>query len=1210
MFKRAQALIKAGEKPGHKYRRRWGSPGHWNYDYGEGDDIHVPAQGDRYAMHFKVHKLTDTHATVSHGHGGSTVTMPRESLPHFAADLRGEVHGPKGAKDPDVAAVIAGKGKYLGKGDDGVVFKVGGNVVKASTTVPYQPMNAGHRTPEQARDMLKGQVMLSEKLRKEGVPGILPSKYVEHGNKAFQVKPYVDMPDKLTPEQLDQAREIVEALHAKGYTVNDTVQVGTHAGKVYLFDTGKVAKSRGKHDVKGDHEYLAALYRDNGQKYQMPGNDPKHLEAAKNWEKALDQAYSAETPEQKAKAKAFLGSMKEKIDRALDEGFDYSMGMFVPDDFDDAMDTLSKAEKGEMRAGHKYLRREPLPGGGFRYFYLDAEGNEQHADHGADHSMHAHWEQHKAGKREAPRHIEHKPSIGSTAPPEDKPEPKPDKPKPEPKPEKPPQALVQNLGVDEEGVTRVHHEHHGSKEIASESWSEELQKLFDDGMQRDFPPTGAAVALRMVPDNLLSELEGATDAERLASLVKRAPQVFSKLEEAFDRAAIAPIYAQSMISDVLTRRGWENAARAELIGQALGANGALVVRHHGQIADGAQNLAGGDPVTAGHVAAAVGLLSIGGTSSAEDFEETGGAFPEAVAALGEQAEAELDTIRGLLKAAKDDPSKAGELLSRAMASDAMHKLRALAIAYPGLQDGAAEMSRLALEAVPSVAPRTEPGQDGSHTSVFIAGEGGKPVAMKARYKLMEASDLIPSHDPSSFAPNPGYPPGVQERVYHRDKDEQAKVILNAQDLRPELLVNTNPDATNGAPIVLENGVVLGGNSRTMSSQLAYREGNGGPMRQYISDNAHQFGLKPEDVGAMVNPVLVRVVDPQDKSQESMQLLSRQLNESFTQAMDPRAAMVAMSRRFNEAQLMHMGETMEEGDTLRSYLKSSRAKTFIKGLESSGIIDKRNRNAYLDKKGIPNEDGVRLVERVVVGKVVNDADLLANTPQRLVSSLARSIPHLVRAEGNGANYNMRDDLHQAIDLHNRINHMAATIEGFSAPTAKSSTADFDATLDRVGNVLPFQDLEDSAHRALKNPRAIALAEVMFRKPGVRQMSDAFRAIADATEKNQDLGQSGLFGGAVNHTDVITSAIQRHLNREASDAQKWAEANQGKQDEKPQEKPEEKPQEKPQEKPEEKPEEKPDDMGQTGLFGVVAPPKVRDEEPEEERQEPNPNQGGLF
>jgi hypothetical protein len=47
-----------------------------------------------------------------------------------------------------------------------------------------------------------------------------------------------------------------------------------------------------------------------------------------------------------------------------------------------------------------------------------------------------------------------------------------------------------------------------------------------------------------------------------------------------------------------------------------------------------------------------------------------------------------------------------------------------------------------------------------------------PFGENAHYALVEADELIPSHSPQSFKPNPLYPEGVQERTYHLDVGER------------------------------------------------------------------------------------------------------------------------------------------------------------------------------------------------------------------------------------------------------------------------------------------------------------------------------------------------------------------------------------------------------------------------------------------------------
>lgn len=197
-------------------------------------------------------------------------TMHRDAVKHFVNDIEGRVELPKHDSHAAINAVIEGKAQHLGKGDDGVAYKVGDQVVKVSTTVPYQPENPGHRHPDDAIKMLKKQVEVGNKLAKK-IPGIQESEFVQHGDKGFQIKPYVEIPDKWTKEQLDQIQDTIIAMHKEGYAMHDEIQPGLHEGKPVMYDVGKAGLiHRGgtgiykDADIEDDFSSLKRLYNDSG----------------------------------------------------------------------------------------------------------------------------------------------------------------------------------------------------------------------------------------------------------------------------------------------------------------------------------------------------------------------------------------------------------------------------------------------------------------------------------------------------------------------------------------------------------------------------------------------------------------------------------------------------------------------------------------------------------------------------------------------------------------------------------------------------------------------------------------------------------------------------------------------------------------------------------------------------------------------------------
>jgi hypothetical protein len=567
-----------------------------------------------------------------------------------------------------------------------------------------------------------------------------------------------------------------------------------------------------------------------------------------------------------------------------------------------------------------------------------------------------------------------------------------------------------------------------------------------------------------------------------------------------------PFQAKRVLARTMRRRGWEPDARAAVIGSVITEKN----RNYRQTISASENLAGGGKVEARHVGAVMELRNPKGQS-----------FEGSVASTAASAEQEMARLAEAFSAAQKSGSldDAAAALTQALNSTAMQKLNLLGQAFPGFQDKAVKPSRDAMAQAVSIAPIKVPKTKGAETSVFVAGEGGQPKAMNARYRLMEAADVIPSHNPFTFGKHKGYPEGVQERVYHRDKAEQAKVTRNAQKMIPQLLVNTNPDAVNGPPLIRKDGVVLGGNSRVMSMQLANRDypEKAAELKKYLAKHAHEVGLRPEDVGAMKNPILVREVENPGATKEDLRRTVRQMNESFTQGMDPRTMQVAMGHKLSDSTMAALGDDMKEDETLNEFLASGRSERFINALHKAGVIDQRNSSQYLQKgtKKL-NQDGRTMVSRILTGRMVGDADMLSETRPKMVENLARSMPSIERAKAHGEKYDLSDDMRVALDAYNDLTRQ---VDQGSIPALDSKMPD------RTFNVLMgnFRQLPGigETHPVVDNDRARTLLEVMVRKPGPQQMSKVFRDYASQAGKHPE-GQVGMFGAAPSPETMLRNA----------------------------------------------------------------------------------------
>jgi hypothetical protein len=249
-----------------------------------------------------------------------------------------------------------------------------------------------------------------------------------------------------------------------------------------------------------------------------------------------------------------------------------------------------------------------------------------------------------------------------------------------------------------------------------------------------------------------------------------------------------------------------------------------------------------------------------------------------------------------------------------------------------------------------------------------------------------------------------------------------------------------------------------------------------------------------------------------------------MNESFTQGMDPRTMQVAMGRRLDADTLKTLATDMQEEETLASFLGSKRSERFVNALHKAGIIDDRNANQYTVKGTRQlNQDGVQLVSRMLVGRTVEDADILSNTGPQMIESVARAVPALTQATAHGEGYDLGPDLAVAISAFNDLNQKVAqgVIRNLDA---KMPAKDFRDLFNH------FRTLPGIAepHPVLQNERATMLLELLIRRRGPTMMAKFSRDYAAEAAKHPE-GQATMFGTAKSPTEVLADAINRSLGK---------------------------------------------------------------------------------
>lgn len=386
-------------------------------------------------------------------------------------------------------------------------------------------------------------------------------------------------------------------------------------------------------------------------------------------------------------------------------------------------------------------------------------------------------------------------------------------------------------------------------------------------------------------------------------------------------------------------------------------------------------------------------------------------------------------------------------------------------------------------------PTAVPGLPSSFTT-----EAGARV--EAKYALMDAADLITSHD-ESLRKNPLYPPELQPRERDRAASEM-QVSGIVQKLDPARL-GLSADAANGAPIVGADGLVESGNARTIALKRVY-QANGqkaADYKQFLVDNAAQFGITPESVNTMAKPVLVRVRSTPVNRAE----FARQANASTVAAMSPSEQAKSDSSRIDSMEDLTPDEN---GD-----FSNAASRPFVQRFMAR--LPMTEQAGMMDASGKLSTAGYARVRNAVLAKAYGDSPVL----QRMTESMDDNLRNVSRAfvlaapkvasmraavkDGSRFDADITPDLMMAAEELSRIKGDGGSV------------ADALAQTDLMGEQ--------------RSPEASQLLQFLndnMRRP--RRMADFIGAYMDALDSAGDPNQGSLLGEvlAPKKQDLLTAA----------------------------------------------------------------------------------------
>ena len=370
---------------------------------------------------------------------------------------------------------------------------------------------------------------------------------------------------------------------------------------------------------------------------------------------------------------------------------------------------------------------------------------------------------------------------------------------------------------------------------------------------------------------------------------------------------------------------------------------------------------------------------------------------------------------------------------------------------------------------------------GKETEVYT--DSGKSIPVQ--YRVVSADDLIASHDANALEINPGYPSALQPRDRERVVMRQ-QVERMSNTLRPEEL-GEGRNLNQGAPLIRSDGVVLNGNGRTIAiarAQARNRE-RAAAYRNYLMENAETFGLSREAVERVDNPVLVREVQG-DISADTMNDIIGSMTGGSRMGASENAQADADKLTHT---VMDTYVPNEKGD-----LTTAANRDFVAGVLHK-VVGQGELNAYLDKDGHVNADGIQRVKRALFAAAYGDDEIVAKMAESTDDDTRNVSNGLMAAAPMMARLSVKKDVPHIRELRDAIADAVKQLDMLRRSG--------DSVKDYLGAQALFSEHEDSAEM-----REI-LSFLDENKRSGKRIGNYFTHIAEALDGMENPTDSDLF-----------------------------------------------------------------------------------------------------
>jgi hypothetical protein len=375
------------------------------------------------------------------------------------------------------------------------------------------------------------------------------------------------------------------------------------------------------------------------------------------------------------------------------------------------------------------------------------------------------------------------------------------------------------------------------------------------------------------------------------------------------------------------------------------------------------------------------------------------------------------------------------------------------------------------------------------------------------------------------------PISVNTRDYGHESDSKLNVVTVAGDFDGRAL------GFDSAVVVTKDGVVISGNNRTMSSQLAARKGTDKKYVQALLKRCRSFGFTPDQVEAFEHPRVVFEIDSRDYSPEHFD----KYNDSDKKEQTEEARIIKFSKVVKPDVLRELAGVYRryQFDFGNVYANSDIVQEVMDIFVRGGVLSSIAVSKYFDGNKI-SASGKEFIREYTLGAVLSEPVVRALYGEgmgNIKEVVLDSAPRLLENWSMGS-YSVREELNKAVEF--ALAYMKDLMSGaWVVPKIDKEKAKTMTAGDKLEHNLECfrQWTQQGDLFEAKDPVVLKLAgSLVYSAPLFKsyldKLNDASAQAAALEREDEEFGSVGMFGDISPDRHGLLEKAVAAWNRRAS------------------------------------------------------------------------------